>query len=108
MPVFWGKAGLKADYESGESFKHMKKSYEIYTLTRSPVPGDGETAEPSLYQRIPQLVERTSTRVSLSGMKTEEASKADPSYRSAFHFHSLMTEKEGFTNTVKERRLQLL
>ena len=57
-----------------------------------------ETAETSLYQRIPQMLGRTATRVLLSGMKTEESSKADASHRSAFHFHSLMTEKEGFTN----------
>jgi len=64
-----------------------------------------ETPEPSLYQRIPQLLGRAATKILLSGKRTEEISKADPSHGSAFQFRSLMMEKEGFTNILNQSRL---
>lgn len=108
MAALWGKANLKTDFKSsldGESFEHMKKKLwdlqSAYIIRARDVAG--ETAELSLYQRIPQLLGRPATGVLLSGMKTEESSKADPSHRSAFRFHSPMTEKEGFTSILKQR-----
>lgn len=68
-------------------------------------PWPGERDEPPLYQRIPWLLGRTITRVLLSRIKTKESSKDDQSHRSAFHFHFLMTQKESFTNILKQRRL---
>lgn len=41
----------------------------------------------------------------LSGMKTKESPNVDPTHGSTSHFRSLMTGKEGFKNTLKQKSL---